>query len=56
MDSFIAPLTHDFCSFLLCGMAEKEITLKLFFLEKFQSEGKSFIVEEIVSEYEKVFN
>ena len=55
MDSFIVALTHAFCDFLWWDMAEKEITLKLFFLEKFQSEGKSFIVEEIVSEYEKVF-
>ena len=51
MDSFIVALTHDFCSFLLCGMAEKEITLKLFVLGKFQSGRNSFIVGGKVSEY-----
>ena len=44
-------LNHAFCSFLLWGMAGKEITLKLFVLGKFQSGRKSFVVIGIVSEY-----
>ena len=44
-------LNHAFCSFLLWGMAGKEITLKLFVLGKFQSDRKSFVVIGIVSGY-----